>query len=445
MLYIRTETFELASPLLERAIEMEPNSSLVHWAYAEMYDALNQAIQAIPHYAKALNLLDGDERKDEIKIKYARSLASLGEHDKAESLLSELLKVPGQMFNSIIYLTENPNCNSDSPVTKLIKDLLATEDSDADAKSKLHLAMGRIQERSKDYDCAFNHWIISKSLKTQDKFNVAAFAGSINHVVEFYTPQRLRSLGQTDSETELPVFVFGMPRSGTTLTEQIMAAHSRVRGAGELLRMEHYEKAYFAKFGEQENNTKFLGAEQIKRSSSAYLNLLSKVTEGSPDRVVDKTVSNYLVAGYIHMCFPKARFVNCMRHPADSFISAYQNNLARPEFYDQESYAAYFLGKEKLVQHWRACFPERVFDLCYEELVSNPESVVRRLIAFLGLEWDSNCMKFFEQKTTVKTLSLHQVRQPIYTSSVYRWKNYEKHLGPLFAAFKEANYTYPEF
>jgi Sulfotransferase family len=146
------------------------------------------------------------------------------------------------------------------------------------------------------------------------------------------------------------------------------------------------------------------------------------------------------------LLFPNAKFIHTQRHPADSFISAFQNNMNEHHAftYDQLTYVETYLAKETLMTHWRDCFPERIFDLQYERLVAQPEETVRQVLEFLNLPWDESCMQFFNKGKMVKTFSRDQVRSPIYNSSVYRWKNYEKHLGPLFAALKAANYEYPE-
>jgi Sulfotransferase family len=183
----------------------------------------------------------------------------------------------------------------------------------------------------------------------------------------------------------------------------------------------------------------------VADAAQEYLTLLATMVKQPALRIVDKTLTSYFTAGFIHMGLPHARFVNCIRHPADNFISAYQNDLDHAECFDQGHYVSFYLGKQKLITHWKTCFPDKIFDLYYEELVKNPETVVRRLLAFLGLDWDPTCLTFFERSSTVRTFSRHQVRSSISTGSVARWRNYEKHLGPLFTALAKANFTYPEF
>ena len=241
-----------------------------------------------------------------------------------------------------------------------------------------------------------------------------------------------------------------MPRSGTTLIEQIISSHPDGFGVGELGRVQRLEETFVKDYASPDYKERLLknaSAGELGARANETLNLLELIAGPSPKFVVDKYPTQYLSMGYTHLCFPNSKFIHCQRHPADSFISSYQNNmsLAHNYSFDQNAYVEAFLTKEKIMTYWRSIFPDKIFDLHYEKLVARPEETVREMLDFIGLPWDPICLKFFEKKRTVQTFSLNQVRNPIYTTSVYRWKNYEKHLGPLFAALGEAGFTYPEF
>ena len=176
------------------------------------------------------------------------------------------------------------------------------------------------------------------------------------------------------------------------------------------------------------------------------LKMLAIIGDDKNPKIVEKTPDNWLAFGYIHMVFPNAKLIHCERHPADTFISAFQNLEGDHHHvvYDQKSYVENYLLKQSYIKYWKQTFPNNIFEVKYEELVQNPETVVRALIKFVGLPWEDACLKFFENKSTVLTYSSAQVRNPIYTSSIGRWKKFEKHLGPLFEALKAANFEYPE-
>jgi tetratricopeptide (TPR) repeat protein len=444
-LYLSFDIYEKAAPLFNESLKKAPQSALLHWALADMYMAMNQGENAVRHYEKAIEFPLDAQRKTEIRQLYTNCLSTIDRHQDAAQQMIELRDVTGMRPMILMAQSKNSKQNFENLESEIRDELLET--SLENEQETLHHALGNVLDRKSDHDSAFEQWGIARSF-FKNPFPVDAFVGTVDNLISFYSKELIERIKIYGDQSEVPVFVFGMARSGTTLTEQIIAAHKHGAGVGEMGRMNKVENMFFDSYCENKDDQKVfrdVKNGELLRTAKEYLNLLDILTLDKPQRVVDKAVNQYQAAGFIHACFPKARFIHCNRHPADSFVSAFQNRLNHAYVSNQEHYAKFYLGKEKLMAHWRACFPDQIFDLTYEKLVQDPETIVRELIAFLGLDWDPNCMKFFEQKSTVKTLSLRQVRQPIYTSSIYRWKKYEKHLGPLFAALKEANFEYPEF
>lgn len=446
-IYLSLELYEKAAPLFQESIRLAPNSSLLYWALADMYQAMNQGETAAKNYKIALSLPLDSDRKSEIKMLYAICLASIDRHNESAQLLRELQHLP--TVRGFYFLEETNRKRDDtSELEKELRLELANSSPQDSNTPLLYHALGNILDKQKSPDEAWENWEISRSLDKKRDFQIDAYVGTADNLISFYSRDRLISIQDHGNKSELPIFVFGMARSGTTLTEQIIAAHKDGSGVGELARFASLEHHFFDRYVDSNNDAlmvRNVKNGELERSANEILNLLNKLVAGHPKRIVDKAVNQYQAAGFIHACFPQARFIHCNRHPADTFVSAFQNRLDHAYVSNQIHYAKFFLAKEKLMQHWRTCFPEQIFDLHYEKLVQDPEAIVRQMIEFLGLEWDSNCMKFFEQKSTVKTLSLTQVRQPIYTSSVYKWKKYEKHLSPLLSTLKEANFEYPKF
>ncbi|MGB8314310.1 MAG: sulfotransferase, partial [Aestuariivirga sp.] len=250
--------------------------------------------------------------------------------------------------------------------------------------------------------------------------------------------ERFRHFGHM---SEKPIFIVGMPRSGTTLTEQIIGSHSQVEGVGELDRMGRMALSFSTPGGMQQVLDKMaeVGPEQWKNAPQQYLNLIDAL---APDarHTVDKMPHNFSRLGFIHLCFPNARIIHCKRNPLDNFISAYQNPMALFHGYsfNQASYGEYYANYLRFMDHWKVELPIRIYESRYEALTANPEAEVRRLLEFLGLPWEDACLKFNERESTVRTFSQLQVRAPIGTGSVNRWKRYEKHLGPLISTLQDA-------
>ena len=253
---------------------------------------------------------------------------------------------------------------------------------------------------------------------------MAAFSGA------FF--ERAAGLG---SGSDRPVFIVGMPRSGTTLVEQIISSHPRAAGAGELPDIPWLIQRLPAELGSGAGYpgcVEALDRESVQRLAGSYLDRLGLVS-ATTDRVTDKLPMNYMHLGLIAVLFPNAVIVHCKRDPMDTCLSCYFQNFSRDLgfCFDLEDLGFYYRHYETLMAFWAEVLPLCIHDVAYEDLVKNPEDVSRGLIEACGLEWDPRCLSPHKNRRPVKTASSWQVRQPLYKTSVARWKRYEKHLGPL--------------
>jgi tetratricopeptide (TPR) repeat protein len=242
--------------------------------------------------------------------------------------------------------------------------------------------------------------------------------------------ERARGLGL---ESERPVFIVGLPRSGTTLTEQILASHSQVFGAGELrLGRDDFEALATEPDAPLEALAR-LDPPTARRVGEQHLAQLHELNADRP-RLVDKMPDNYLYLGLLAALFPKAKFIHCRRDLRDVAVSCWMTNFRQIRWSnDPEHIAARFEEHGRIMEHWRRVLPVPVLEVDYEETVAGLEGVARRLVAWCGLNWEPACLRFHEGKRPVRTASVSQVRQPIYQRSVARWKHYERALGPLLA------------
>jgi tetratricopeptide (TPR) repeat protein len=257
----------------------------------------------------------------------------------------------------------------------------------------------------------------------------------VDHVIaaadsEFFT--RVRGSG---SATERPVFIVGLPRSGTTLVEQILASHSKVHGAGELFLIPELFDSLPRLTGTAGSLNEALGhvnANVLTKLSEAYLARLSLLAADA-ERVIDKMPHNYLYLGYIAAMFPNARLIHCRRDVRDVALSCWITNFAQMNWTsDADDIASRVAEYRRLMAHWHAVMPAPVLEVDYERLVSDLEGESRRLIAWCGLDWEPACLEFHKTRRLVRTASAGQVRQPLYTRSVGRWKHYEQALAALF-------------
>jgi tetratricopeptide (TPR) repeat protein len=447
-LYLDFQLYEFAAPLLSEAVELLPQNILIQWSMADFMLAVGNGEAAQTYYQKALDLGPDSHQRPELLRDFGRCLQSTATKSQADIIYQQLQKISGYETIALAMRSRLSKYVPSDDIAEQVASASRDDNFSAELKSDLLLSLGNIYDNAEEYDQAFQYWAKSRNLKEITREKDVGYA-ALATVIKFYSPSVLKQTAIYGHDSKLPLFVAGMPRSGTTLTEQIISSHSQAYGVGELGRMHKLEHAFrldYAKANYEELLLKNAKNGELIARAEETLKLLKILARDQPTYVVDKMPSNYLSMGYTHLCFPNAKFIHCQRHPADSFISSYQNNMSQFHEYsfDQTLYAEAYLTKERLMDHWRSIFPEKIFDLKYERLVSQPEETVREMLEFIGLPWDANCMRFFEQAGTVKTFSQDQVRKPIYTTSVYRWKNYEKHLAPLFKCLKEAGYVYPE-
>lgn len=251
------------------------------------------------------------------------------------------------------------------------------------------------------------------------------YLGLIGQMIETFDRAYFQRVGSFGLDTELPIFIVGMPRSGTTLIEQIVASHPLVFGAGELKHIGRIAANLKSQTGEPYPRcVSRLDRETVCQIARQHIECLHELG-GDAVRVVDKMPLNYNHLGLIASLFPQARVIHSRRDPLDTCVSCLRQ-YAIPS--SLEEIAVCYRQYEKLMDHWRQVLPLSMLEVQYEDLVTDSESVMRRLIEFCGLEWNDRCLDFHNSDRAVQTPSKLQVRQPMYASSVGRWKRYEKQL-----------------
>jgi hypothetical protein len=249
----------------------------------------------------------------------------------------------------------------------------------------------------------------------------------IDDLIRVYTREALSKIEIAESSSRKPVFVVGMPRSGTSLAEQIIASHPAAYGAGEL----YFWATVSAK---NKGPTQAILSEPTRaKLAKDYLSILDGISANA-SRVVDKAPVNSDFLGLIYSVFPNARVIYMQRDPIDTCLSCYfQQFLAGLNFtFDLSDLVHYYREHRRIMAHWQAVLPPGfILEVPYEELVADPETWSRKMLEFIGLEWDPRCLEFYTNKRQVATASAWQVRQKIYKNSVERWRNYEKFIGPL--------------
>jgi tetratricopeptide (TPR) repeat protein len=378
-----------AEALLRRVVEADRSSSLAH---AMLGDALSET-------------------------------ARFGE---AEALLRRAIELdPDRVgaWHNLAIITKF--AHGDRSLIERMEELLARPGRSDFDRILLHFALGKAHDDLREYERAIEHFDIGNRLEhARQPFDRDALAASVDEAIGTFTRGFLERHASLGTVSELPLLVLGMPRSGTTLVEQIISAHPRVGAGGEL------------QFWSEQTAQRAEGLatiERVPQAASDYLALLRRI---APDamRVTDKNPFNFHRIGLVRLALSGARFVHCRRNPIDTCLSIFFTRFASPQpfAYERGDLVFYYRQYERLMTHWRGVVPpERLFEVDYERLATDPEPYTRRLIDFCGLDWDDACLAPERNQRIVRTASVWQARQPIYQSSVARRRNYESWLGEL--------------
>jgi tetratricopeptide (TPR) repeat protein len=432
--------FEEAIAALERALAIKPDMAD---SWLNLGRTLNQAGQgerALKCFERLQKLKpDGHTAKSGI----SRALLGLGRTKEAEDTALSLIEAMPGISAGYVNLSNARKFKAGDPIIEQVETLIASKDTHAKELRGLYFAAAKMYDDVGRYDEAFRYLDMANKA-SGGKYDAKGLEQSYADLRQTYTRKFFEERKEFGLDSERPVFIVGMPRSGTTLTETIIGAHPQVHPAGELETAKKCEREMaglvFRDDGIYKNARQltWVGAEVL---AQRYLDAIDvKAKNAAATRVTDKMPHNFQAVGFIALMFPKARIIHTRRSPFDTCLSIFQQNFNDAHTYarnltDLGHHYAHYLH---LMSHWREVLGHRMLEIDYEDLVENQEEVSRKLIDFVGLPWDDACLRPQDVQRTVLTASVWQVRQPVYKRSAGRWKNYEQHLGPLRDAMKAA-------
>ena len=414
------------------ALTLNPDFAEAHSNLGSLQQRIGQVDEAVASYLKALEI------SPELAVAHSNlgeALMALGKMEEAENHLSRAVELSsGGAKPLAIALTHIP-CRPNDPRFDQLEAVYARRESlPFDDRIELSFAMGKTLEGIGQYDRSFAAYEEGNRLYAQrHPFDEAAVEDHLAKTCSVFGPELFRQYATVAGrlpatrDDRVPVFIVGMPRSGTTLIEQILSSHSAIFGAGEL-----------SKLGELARRVEILSLDlatlsALRRLGEEYLDHVQKLAPVTR-YFTDKMPANYRHLGLIHMMLPNAKIIHSVRDPMDTCFSCFALHFTSGQrfSYDLGALGRHYVRYKKLMAHWHNVLPSgRIIDVRYEDNIADPEHEARQMLDLLGLPWDPACLKFYENKRTVQTASLGQVRRPIYSSSVARWKRFEKHLGPL--------------
>ena len=419
-----------ALPRLRRATALKPDLFEAQHNLGAAAQSLEQWEEAAAAYERALGLWpDALETRRNLAI----VLAILGRIDEALGHHRRLAAEPETRPWALTRIALlRPAAITDGELGDLRAAAADHAQTERETRAGVQFAIGEVLERRGEDAAAFAAFSVGNRLKRETfvagglepRRLLEAHAAAARAVMAHYTAERLRAQGEGLS-TQASIFVVGMPRSGSTLLEQMLAAHPDVVALGETAALPRLLEGGFA-----------ADRAQTRAIARSYLDAMRGRGWRGAGRFVDKTLENYLHVGAIALMFPRAVILHAVRDPVDTCLSCYRQLFARggETLYDLAEIGAEYVTYRAVMEHWRAALPGRVIDVDHEALVADPERRIRELIGACGLTWNDTVLRFHEAAGPVRTASSVQVRQPIFSSSIARWRRYEAELAPLFAA-----------
>jgi tetratricopeptide (TPR) repeat protein len=403
---------------------------------ARALSQLGKAEEALVPLKEAIELEPEDAAAH---IQLASTLRQLGETDLAIERLEQFLAIRpacGEAYYEISMI--RPEQRLISVVEKLLSRGCPKVDT-----IFCHFALGNLLNGSKFYDQAFRHFLTANKLQRETfTYHSGDTRQVVDRLIRVYCKDFFADKRQFGSTSPLPVFVLGMPRSGTTLTEQILSSHPRVHGAGETETFPELNRSIAQQLEYVRPSPEcmsLIDGKMVEEYSARYLRELALHCPTAA-RITDKFPHNFLEIGLIKTLFPEARIIHCQRNPLDNCTSIFFHYFTTfKASFELTEIGQYYLQYQRLMSYWQKLFPGEIFTVQYEDLVLDQERVSKQLIEYIGLEWDEICLDFQHNERNVSSPSNMQVRQPMYKSSMNRWKLYEEQLQPLIEVLQPAS------
>lgn len=430
-------SFAEAESHYRQAIALNGDFARVHFDLAGLHYLQDRFTDAEQSYRRALEL---KPTYVEACNNLGRCVRKQGRLDEARECFEAALVIDPGSVEAYCNLAPLRTFTQDQPepdrLDQLASKLPALSEN---TRIRYWFALGKMREDLGRYDDAFAAYAEGNRLKyIQISPNEAGKIALIEHVRAVFDEAFFADRPKPVATGKAPIFIVGMPRSGTSLIEQILSTHPDIHGAGELPDLESMLFALATEAGKPVDAyphvAATLSSNDLLRLGEVYIERIWKLAPEAT-HITDKMMSNFLHVGMIHLMFPNAKIIHAMRDPMDSCFSCYANLFAKNNLdftYDLGSVGRYYARYIQLMQHWQRVLPAgTILELRYENMVADIEGQARRLLAYLDLPWDPLCLNFHENKRIVKTASAAQVRKPVYKSSVARWKHFESQLGPL--------------
>ena len=435
--YFESELLCEALAILNEVIAKDARRAEAYSLMGMIYMEQGEATLAETMYQKVLEI---DPMSTEARNGLGNIKMEAGDLAEAKELFLSSIEIDHANLDARFYLTQAANVTAEDGNTSVLEAMLASDQPlSVEKQVSLHYALGKSYDDLKQYERAFEQFAKGASLKRSKlQFDANVDNALTDRIIELVTREFFLKFQGAGDPSQTPIFILGMPRSGTTLIEQIVASHPEVFGAGELPDLFEVVQKPFGANATQAypDNLSSIQNGQISTWGHEYSQRL-KAKSPSSKKITDKMPANYMLMGLIPLMLPNAKIIHVMRDPVDTCFSCFTRLFNRHQnaTYDLAELGNHYRNYQRLMEHWRKLLPAGSFmEVRYEDVVEDIDSQARRLIEYCDLTWDDRCLEFYKTKRSVRTASVAQVRKPIYRTSMARWRHYEKHLQPLLEA-----------
>ncbi|MDO6445720.1 sulfotransferase [Colwellia sp. 1_MG-2023] len=432
--YLQIGKLEESEQSCLNALAIIPNFSQAEDHLGQIYIVKNELGKAQALFEKQLKV-----NGKNVKALYTLGniVKSQGKLEKAKAYYQQAITIyPEYSQAHFTFATINKYIDKNDPHIALMQEEYNKANLPTENKIQLSFALSKAYEDLQDYSQAFNYLKTGNDLRhARNNYTIESDKVFFQNIIDTFTKDSIDKITLSSQHSSKPIFIIGMPRSGTTLVEKVLASHSKVHGAGEL---EHFFKYSTEDFLTENNNFLFAPLEhypkeKLERIGQEYLKQLESINSNS-EYITDKLPFNMLMVGFIKLVFPNAKIIHCVRNARDNCMSIFKRNFTTDNYrfaYNLKTLGQFHLLYQKLMEHWHNNFPGSIYDIEYETLIKNPKDEIKKLIQVCDLDWEEACLNFHQTEAVIKTASAYQVRQPIYDTSVGLWQKYEDNIAEL--------------
>jgi tetratricopeptide (TPR) repeat protein len=448
----KRQMHQQAQEQVGQLLAAEPANRNYRTLHAMTCIGLGQNERAVELYR---DLLADAPRPAELHLSIAHSLKTLGQRDAAIAEYRKAASVRAGYGEAYWSLANLKTYRFEAAELAQMRTQLARTDLSAEDRYHFHFALGKALEDQAQYETSFQHYREGNALRrAQVHYDPARIRAHVLRAKALFTEEFFAARTGAGSAATAPIFIVGLPRSGSTLIEQILASHSQVEGTMELPDVPALAQTVGDRAGDEAlrypQALASLPPAELRALGEDYLARTRIQRKTDKPRFIDKLPNNFLHAGFIHLMLPNARIIDARRHPLGCCFSAFKQHFARGQnfTYDLGELATYYRSYVELMAHFDRVLPGRVHRVLYERMVEDTEAEVRALLAYCGLPFEEACLRFYENERAVRTASSEQVRSPIYREGMEQWRHFEPWLGPLkesLGAVLEAYPRVPDF